>query len=168
MTTAPMMAAMMLPGALPAVVTQVRSTRRLRRATLFAASYFAVWLVVGLALEMLWPSQGLVVAGVVTIAAGLYEVTPFKRDCRRRCREEVRSGLDFGLNCVGSSIGLMAMFAALGVMSMGWMAAVAAVVVAQKVLPPARSIDLPLAAAIVALGVVVAVEPSWIPGLQMM
>jgi len=116
--------------------------------------------VVGLALEMLWPAHGFVVAGVVTIAAGLYEVTPFKRDCRRRCREEVRSGLDFGLNCVGSSIGLMAMFAALGVMSMGWMAAVAAVVVAQKVLPPARSIDVPLAAAGVALGVVVAVEPS--------
>ena len=109
---------------------------------------------------MLWPSHGFAAAGVVTIAAGLYEVTPFKRDCRRRCREEVRSGLDFGLNCVGSSIGLMAMFAALGVMSMGWMAAVAAVVVAQKVLPPARSIDVPLAAAGVALGVVVAVEPS--------
>jgi predicted metal-binding membrane protein len=165
MTTAPLMAAMMLPGALPAVVTHVRSKRS---AAFFATSYFAVWLLVGLALEMLWPSHGFVVAGIVTIGAGLYEFTPFKRECRRRCREEVRSGLDFGLNCVGSSIGLMAVFAALGVMSMGWMAAIAAVVVAQKLLAPKPSIDIPLALAIVALGVVVAVEPSLVPGLEMM
>ena len=163
-----MMAAMMLPGAVPAVVNQVRATHRPSTAPLFAATYFAVWLAVGLALEMLWPSHGLVVAGVVTIAAGLYEFTRFKRDCRRRCREEVHSGLDFGLNCVGSSIGLMVVFAALGVMSMGWMAAVAAVVVAQKLLPPKPSIDIPLALAIVALGVVVAVDPSAVPGLEMM
>jgi predicted metal-binding membrane protein len=165
MTTAPVMAAMMLPGALPAVVTHVRSKRS---ATFFAASYFAVWLVVGLALEALWPSHGFVVAGIVTIAAGVYELTPFKRECRRRCREEVRSGLDFGLNCVGSSIGLMVVFAALGVMSMGWMAAVAAIVVAQKLIPPKVSIDLPLALAIVGLGIVVAVAPTWVPGLEMM
>jgi predicted metal-binding membrane protein len=165
MTTAPMMAAMMMPGAVPAVITQVRAKRSV---TLFAASYFAVWLAVGLALEMLWPHNGFVVAGIVTIAAGLYELTPFKRECRRRCRDEVRSGLDFGLLCVGSSIGLMVMFAALGVMSVGWMAAVAAVVVAQKVVPPRRSVDIALALAIVALGVVVAVEPSLVPGLEMM
>ena len=160
--TAALMAAMMLPGAIPAV-----TARSIRSAALFAASYFAVWLVVGLALE-LWPDHGLVVAGIVTIAAGLYELTPFKRECRRRCREEVRSGLDFGLWCVGSSIGLMVMFAALGVMSVGWMAVVAGVVVAQKLLPPRLSIDVPLALAIVALGVVVAVEPSLVPGLEMM
>jgi predicted metal-binding membrane protein len=161
--TAALMAAMMLPGAVPALIT-----RPVRSASLFAATYFAVWVVVGLALEDLWPTHGFVVAGIVTIAAGLYELTPVKRECRRHCREHVRSGLDFGLWCVGSSIGLMAVFAALGVMSMGWMAAVAAVVVAQKLLPPNAAIDLPLALAIVALGVVVAVEPSWVPGLEMM
>ena len=160
--TAALMAAMMLPGAIPAV-----TARSLRAAALFAASYFAVWVVVGLALE-LWPDNSLVVAGVVTIAAGLYELTPFKHKCRRRCREDVRSGLDFGLWCVGSSIGLMVMFAALGVMSVGWMAVIAAVVVAQKLVPPRLSIDVPLALAIVALGIVVAVEPSLVPGLEMM
>lgn len=165
MTTAPLMAAMMLPGAIPAVATRVR---RPRAATLFVASYFAVWLAVGLALEALWPSHGFVIAGIVTIAAGAYELTPFKRRCRRRCREEVRSGLGFGLNCVGSSIGLMATFAALGVMSMGWMAVVAAVVVAQKLLPPMRRADIALAIAIAALGIAVAVEPSWVPGLETM
>jgi predicted metal-binding membrane protein len=165
MITASLMAAMMLPGAAPAVITQVRAKRS---ATVFAASYFAVWLVVGVALELLWPQHGFVVAGIVTIAAGVYELTPLKRECRRRCREEVGSGLGFGLNCVGSSIGLMVMFAALGVMSMGWMAAVAGVVIAQKLVPPARAVDVPLALAIVALGIAVAVEPSLVPGLETM
>jgi predicted metal-binding membrane protein len=160
--TAAQMAAMMLPGAIPAV-----TARSIRSAALFALSYFAVWLGVGLVLE-LWPDHGFVVAGVVTIAAGLYELTPIKRECRRRCREEVRSGLDFGLWCVGSSIGLMVMFAALGVMSVGWMAVIAAVVVAQKLLPPKLAIDAPLVLAIVALGIVVAVEPSLVPGLEVM
>jgi predicted metal-binding membrane protein len=168
MTTAPMMAAMMVPGAVPAVVGQVRATRRVQTAPLFVASYFAIWLLVGLALEKLWPTQGLVVAGIVTVAAGLYELTPLKRACRRRCRERVESGIDFGVYCVGSSIALMVMFAALGAMSLGWMAAVAGVVVGQKLLPPNRAIDLPLAAVVVALGIVVALEPAWIPGLQTM
>jgi predicted metal-binding membrane protein len=161
--TAALMAAMMLPGALPAVATRSKGS-----ATLFAGSYFALWVVVGLALEAFWPSHGFVVAGVVTVATGVYELTPFKRTCRRRCREEVRSGLDFGLWCVGSSIGLMVMFAALGVMSLGWMAAIAAVVVAQKLVPPTLAVDVPVALAIVALGIVVAVEPSLVPGLEMM
>jgi predicted metal-binding membrane protein len=168
MTTAPVMAAMMLPGAMPAVVTQVRAARPRYTPALFTATYFAIWVVAGLALEALWPDHGLVVAGIVTIAAGLYEITPFKRECRRRCREEVDSGLGFGLNCVGSSIGLMVMLAALGVMSLGWMAAVALVVVAQKLLPPMPAIDVPLALAIVGLGVVVAVAPTLVPGLEMM
>ena len=160
--TAALMAAMMLPGAIPAV-----SSRSLRAAALFVASYFAVWLAVGLVLE-LWPEHGLVVAGIVTIGAGLYELTPFKRECRRRCRDEVRSGFDFGLWCVGSSIGLMVMFAALGVMSVGWMVVIAGVVVAQKLIAPKPAVDVALALAIVALGIVVAVEPSLVPGLDVM
>src|SRR6266496_1774502 len=45
----PMMAAMMLPGAVPAVVRCARAKGRLRAAPLFAGSYLAVWTVVGLA-----------------------------------------------------------------------------------------------------------------------
>jgi predicted metal-binding membrane protein len=69
----------------------------------------------------------------------------------------VRSGFEFGLYCVGSSIGLMAMFVALGVMSVAWMAVVATVVLAQKLIPPRASIDVPVAVAIVALGIVIAI-----------
>jgi len=48
-------------------------------------------------------------AGALTVAAGLYELTPLKRECRRQCRESLRSGFTFGLYCLGSSIGLMVM-----------------------------------------------------------
>jgi predicted metal-binding membrane protein len=97
--------------------------------------------------------HGSAAAGALTIAAGLYELTPLKRDCRRRCRESVRSGFQFGLYCVGSSIGLMAMLVALGVMSIAWMSVVAALVLAQKLLPPRASVDVPVALAIVGLGI---------------
>jgi MFS family permease len=50
-----------------------------------------------------------------TRAAGLYELTPLKRACRRR-RENVRSGSWFGFYCVGSSIGLMLVLLAVGAM----------------------------------------------------
>jgi predicted metal-binding membrane protein len=68
----------------------------------------------------------------VTIAAGAGEFTPLKRHLRRRCRESAGPGLGFGLCCVGSSIGLMAILVALGVMSVGWIAVIAALVTAQK------------------------------------
>lgn len=70
---------------------------------------------------------------------------------RRRCRESAGSGFGFGLYCVGSSIGLILVLVVLGVMSIPWMAAVAVVVVAQKLLPEKAAVDVPLALAIVAL-----------------
>jgi predicted metal-binding membrane protein len=161
----PMMAAMMLPGAVPAVVRCPCANGRLRGASLFAGSYLVVWTVVGLAVYALYRPHGSSAAGVLTVAAGVYELTPLKRGCRRRSRGSIGSGFEFGLYCVGSSIGLMAMFVALGVMSVTWMAVVAGLVLAQKLLPPRATIDVPLALAIVALGLVIAVAPSSIPGL---
>jgi predicted metal-binding membrane protein len=54
---------------------------------------------------------------------------------------------------------------ALGVMSSTWMCVVAALVLAQKLLPPRAFIDAPLALAIIAVGILVVVAPSSIPGL---
>ena len=149
----PMMAAMMLPGAVPAVSRFVRTSGRALAAPLFAGSYLAVWALFGLAVYALYEPHGSTAAGALTIAAGLYELTPLKLDCRRRCRETVRSGFEFGVCCVGSSVGLMVMLLALGVMSVAWMAVVAVLVLAQKVLPPRASIDVPVALAIVAVGI---------------
>jgi predicted metal-binding membrane protein len=153
----PMMAAMMLPGAVPAVLRRVRANGRVSAAPLFAASYVAVWTIVGFGVYGLYEPHGHTAAAILIVAAGIYELTPLKRGCRRRCRADVGSGFEFGLYCLGSSIGLMAMLVALGVMSVAWMAVVATLVVAQKLIPPTATIDVPLAFAIVALGIVIAI-----------
>jgi predicted metal-binding membrane protein len=67
----------------------------------------------------------------------------------------VRSGFQFGLYCVGSSIGLMVMLVALGLMSIAWTVVVAALVLAQKLLPPRTSVDVPVALAIVGVGILI-------------
>jgi predicted metal-binding membrane protein len=149
----PMMAAMMLPGAVPAVLRQ----RRPQAVPLFAVSYVAVWTLVGVAVYALYEPHGNTAAAILIVAAGIHELTPLKRECRRRCRTAVGSGFEFGLYCVGSSIGLMAVFVAVGVMSVAWMFIVATLVLAQKLIPPRASIDVPVALAIVALGIVIAI-----------
>ena len=162
----PMMAAMMLPGAVPAVSRLVRADGRVLGAPVFAAGYVAVWTLIGLAVYVFYEPHSTTAAGALAIAAGIYELTPLKRRCRRRCRSNVRSGFQFGLYCVGSSIGLMVLFLALGVMSVTWMAIVATLVVGQKLLPPRAALDVPLALAIVALGILILAEPSAVPGLS--
>jgi predicted metal-binding membrane protein len=160
-----MMGAMMLPGAVPAVARPARSHHPALAVPLFVGSYLAVWTLVGLAVYALYRPHGTATAGALTIAAGLYELTPLKRDLRRRCRESVRTGFQFGLSCVGSSIGLMLTLLALGVMSVRWMSVIAVLILGQKLLPPRARIDVPLALAIVALGILVVLAPSAVPGL---
>jgi predicted metal-binding membrane protein len=162
---AAMMAAMMLPGAAPAVPRRARASARVRAVPLFAGAYLAVWALVGVAVYAVDRPHGPLAVGAVTIAAGVYELTPLKRHFRRRCRDSVRSGLGFGLCCVGSSIGLMLLAVALGVMSVTWMAVVTVLVLAQKLLPVKAAIDVPLALAITGLGILVVVAPSSVPGL---
>jgi hypothetical protein len=82
---------------------------------LFVVSYLAVCALVGVAVYAVYRPHGPVAAGAVAIGAGAYEFTPLKQHVRRRCRESASSGFGFGLCCVGSSIGLMAMLVALSV-----------------------------------------------------
>ena len=159
-----MMAAMMLPGAAPAVLRSLHA-RGMRAVPLFVGSYLAVWTLVGVAVYALYRPHGSFAAGAVAIAAGVYEFTPLKQVFRRRCCENIRSGFEFGLYCVGSSIGLMLMQVALGVMSVTWMSVIAGLVLAQKLLPAKAAIDLPLAMAIVGLGLLIVIAPSSVPGL---
>ncbi len=160
-----MMAAMMLPGTLPAVLRRARRGS-VRTVPLFAGSYLAVWALTGVVVYALYRPHGTLAAGLVVIAAGVYEITSLKRRFRRRCAESAGSGFGFGLCCVGSSAGLMAMLVVLGVMSVGWMAVIAVVVTGQKLLPPRAALDVPLALAIVAFGVLIVVHPSSVPGLM--
>jgi predicted metal-binding membrane protein len=160
-----MMAAMMLPGAAPAAVRHARAAGDGRAALPFVGSYLAIWALAGVVAYALDRPHGSLAAGVVVIAAGAYELTPVKRHFRRRCREDAGSGLGFGLCCAGSTIGLMAMLVALDVMSLPWMAVVTVLACGQKLVPARASIDVPLALAIVGLGLVIVFAPAHIPWL---
>src|SRR5262249_6224294 len=127
-----------------------------------------------------WHEQGPIVAGTAIAAAGLYQLTPLKRVCLRHCRTPLhfvmhgwreghagalRMGGEHGAYCVGCCWGLMVILFALGVMSLLWMAVVAAVVFAEKLLPVGERLSRVLALAFVALGIWVAVAPGSVPGL---
>jgi predicted metal-binding membrane protein len=159
-----MMVAMMLPGAAPAVLRRA-DAGGVRAVPLFVLSYLAVWTLVGVAVYPLYRPHTSFAAGVVVIAAGVYELTPLKQHFRRRCRESARSGFEYGLCCVGSSVGLMLMLMALSVMSVAWMSVIAVLVLAQKLLPAKAAIDVPVALAIVGLGILIIIAPSSVPGI---
>jgi predicted metal-binding membrane protein len=160
-----MMAAMMLPGLVPPVLRTTQPGARLLAAPLFVGSYLAVWAIVGLVVYAFYRPHGAGAAGAVVVAAGVYELTPLKRYFRLRCRDSVRWGFGYGLCCVGSSLALMLILVAVGVMSVVWMSVIATVVIAQKLLPAKLTVDVPLAIAIVAFGIVILIAPSSIPGL---
>jgi predicted metal-binding membrane protein len=160
-----MMAAMMLPSAAPTVAKRARSGDAVVDVPLFLGAYLAVWTLIGVALYAVYRPHSTLVTGVVVIAAGMYELTPVKVRCRQRCRETTRSG-KFAICCVGSSLGLMAMLGAVGIMSIAWMAVIAALVLAQKLLPTKAAVDIPVALAIVVLGIVIVVAPASVPGLM--
>jgi len=160
-----MMAAMMLPGAAPAVLRRAHAGG-VRAVPLFVGSYLAVWALAGMAVFAAYRPHGTLATGAVVIAAAVYELAPLKRHFRLRCRDATGSGLKFGLCCAGSSAGLMAVLVALGIMSATWMAVIAVLVLAQKLLPAKAAIDLPLALAIAGLGVLIVVTPSLVPGLS--
>jgi predicted metal-binding membrane protein len=128
-----------------------------------------------------WDDAGRYVAGGALALVGLYELTPLKQVCLRHCRGPLRfvagdwreghsgalrMGAEHGLYCVGCCAGLMVALFALGVMSLTWMVAIAAVVFAQKVLPAGDRLALPFAVAFVALGAWVVVSPGTVPGLH--
>jgi predicted metal-binding membrane protein len=132
---------------------------------LFVGSYLAVWALVGLLVYVLYQPHGTTAAGVLTIGAAVYELTPFKRTCRWRCRAK-SSGLRFGLSCVGSSAGLMLLLLGIGAMNIAWISVVAVIVGAQKLLLPRLLIDVPIALAILGLRCRNDRRPSLVPGLM--
>jgi predicted metal-binding membrane protein len=186
-----MMAAMMLPSAMPTVLL-FAGLRRGAGAWVFVLGYLLAWTTYGLAAYAIyravravapsflaWDEQGPWVAGGALVAAGLYQLTPLKRACLRHCRSplhfllrgrpgrlgSVRLGVGHGAYCVGCCTGLMLVLFALGVMSLVWMAGVAAAILVEKTLPSGESFARLLAVVFIALGVWVAVSPTSVPGL---
>jgi predicted metal-binding membrane protein len=91
-----------------------------------------------------------VLAGIILIAAGLYQWTPLKQACLRRCRSpldfimtEWRSGsrgalsmgLRHGVFCLGCCWMLMLLLFVGGVMNFAWIAGIALFVLVEKLVP---------------------------------
>ncbi|WP_295807977.1 DUF2182 domain-containing protein [uncultured Nitratireductor sp.] len=164
---ATMMAAMMLPGVAPAVLKVARDGGSTATVLSFVGAYLAVWAAIGLPVYALYQPHGTAMAGVITIAAGLYEFTPIKKEARRRCcHGPIASGVECAAYCVGTTAGLMAMQIAIGIMSLSWMIAVTLVICAQKLFPPHRFVDAILGLALIGLGVAIIATPQHVPGLM--
>lgn len=148
----PMMAAMMLPGVVPSALRMAAAGRDGLEVVRRVGAYLLVWTAVGVVVFALYRPHSTTSAGAVTVVAGLYELTPLKRRFRLMCEDRAGSGWELGLCCVGSTAGLMLVMLALGAMSLTWMALAAAVILLQKLLPPKAVVDVPLAVAIVAVG----------------
>jgi predicted metal-binding membrane protein len=118
-------------------------------------------------------------SGVLLLAAG-YELTPLKDACLTRCRSPfaylvgswrggrwgaLRMGVEHGAWCVGCCWGLMAALLALGAMSLGWMAFVAALIALEKLVPWRAGATVAVTAVLAALAIGVAAAPGSVPGL---
>jgi predicted metal-binding membrane protein len=149
----PMMAAMMLPGTAWLAIRTAADRRRFLDVPHSVASYLAVWSLAGIVVFAVYRPHGPAVGGAITVAAGLYELTPIKGRFRRMCQDQSRPGWELGLCCLVASGGLMLVMVALGVMSLAWMAVIAGVLLFQKLVPPRAAVDVPVALAIVIVGV---------------
>lgn len=171
-----MMAAMMLPTAVPVALTLAAVNRSRGEAQgplvavgWFLAGYLAVWTGYSAAATLgqwglheaalLSPSTlatGPVLGGALLVAAGLFQLSPWKEACMVHCRSPLgfllarwRSGrlgawwmgVRFGGYCVGCCWLLMVLSFALGVMNLLWMAALTLFMLAEKLVPEGRGLS---------------------------
>ena len=116
-----------------------------------------------------WDQGGRYVAGGAIVAAALFQLTPAKDACLRRCRDPhaARNGIEHGVHCVACCWALTVALFALGVMSIGWMAFVAALIAAERLLPSRLMAQRAIAVVLAALGLAVAFAPGQVPGLTL-
>ena len=130
----------------------------------FALGYFLAWtgfallatllqwaLEGALLLSPMTASAGPVLGGALLIVAGLYQWTPLKNACLSQCQSPLafiqrhggfrgRSGAALGLGlrhggyCIGCCWALMVLLFVAGVMNLLWIAAIAALVLAEKLI----------------------------------
>jgi predicted metal-binding membrane protein len=190
-----MMAAMMFPSVSPTVALYAQMTKKRSPVAplVFACGYLLTWTAAGLLAfgisevggrvfgeTLAWNRAGRWLAGGILVVAAIYELTPLKEVCLRHCRSPLgfllgswRDGLPGALQmgakhgawCVGCCWALMASLFALGVMSIAWMAFVAALIAAEKTLPWGRVVTYGTAAILLTLGVLLAAAPDAVPGL---
>ncbi len=190
-----MMAAMMFPSLAPTTALYARMTRRRgwSRPLLFTTAYLVVWGAAGLVAyavfrvgrtvlgsDLAWSAAGRWLTGGVLAAAALYELTPLKNVCLGKCRSPLgfllgtwrdgrRGALEMGARhatwCLGCCWALMAGLFALGVMSLTWMAFIAALIALEKTAPWRRVAVWISAGILIVLAVAVVATPRNVPGL---
>jgi predicted metal-binding membrane protein len=171
-----------------------RSTgmRRTWRIATFVAGYLVAWSAYGaIAFVALLGTERLVDAspeaakwlGVGIFAfAGLYQLTPIKDACLRHCRSpmmaflryanykgglrDLRVGIHHGFYCVGCCWGLMLVLLAVGVMNIAAMAALAAVIFLEKLMPRGELLSRGIGFVFIAIAIVAALDPSILPALR--
>jgi predicted metal-binding membrane protein len=163
--------------------------------TVFVSGYLLAWTAFGLAAYALfelfrslsidafsWENGGPYLAGGVILAAAVYQLTPAKDVCLRHCRSPLdfitghfhegyggalRVGFGHGVWCIGCCWALMAALFAVGVMSIGWMVFVAALIATEKLLPWKHVANREIALLLLILGLAVAFFPDRVPGLTL-
>jgi predicted metal-binding membrane protein len=149
-------------------------------AWIFIAGYLAVWSMFGLVaylLSLIVPAVGMaatglrtdsaLAAGIVLSFAGLYQLSPLKRICLHHCRSPLAALMDHwreghggalgmgarhGAYCLGCCWGLMLVLFAVGLMNVGWMLVLTAVIFAEKVLPYGETVNKLTAIVLVCFG----------------
>ena len=190
-----MMAAMMFPSVAPTVALHARMTRDWAplASPMFTAGYLLTWTAAGVAAWLIgagvgrlpgdplaWDNQGRTVAAAALVLAGIYQLTPWKNVCLSKCRSPLgfllgswrdgpvgglRMGVRLGGWCLGCCWALMLALFALGIMSIVWMAFVAALIAIEKTVPWRWAATYGIAAVLVVLGLLVLVAPAAVPGL---
>ncbi|MDC0662786.1 DUF2182 domain-containing protein [Marinobacter sp. SS21] len=182
-----MMVGMMVPSATPMILLYRRVARYNRvphvalGTGLFVAGYLTAWFGFSLVattaqwwleeLAVLTPmmkSQNVVFSGLVLILVGLYQWSPLKEACLRRCRGPLafitqrwrpgvggawRMGLEHGGYCVGCCLLLMALLFVGGIMDLALIALIAVLVLLEKLLPGGPLLARALGSLAMALGV---------------
>jgi predicted metal-binding membrane protein len=186
-----MMVAMMFPSATPMILmfTTVnqqhgKTQRPLMPTGLFVLGYFLVWTAYSaLAAMAQWGlhvaillTHNLVITspilgGVLLVAAGVFQWTPFRDACMSKCRSPLGflmaewregrpgaliMGLKHGLNCVGCCWLLMLLSFALGIMNIMWMAIVTVFMLVEKAYPRSQWVSRTTGLILVAWGLWVA------------
>jgi predicted metal-binding membrane protein len=108
------------------------------------------------------------VSGAILIAAGVYQLTPFKGACLAHCRSPLgflmtnwrdgaigafRMGLAHGTHCLGCCWALMGVLFAVGVMNLLWVAALTVLVLIEKAGPWGHTAARVAGAAIIVWGI---------------
>ena len=165
-----MMIGMMLPSAAPAALVYAAVARKAANqgtpvapTAVFVSGYLGIWAAFSLAATlaqwaldqaallspMMVATSPLLGAGLL-VAAGVYQLTPFKEACLEHCRSPAhflarywrpgslgawRLGLRHGAFCLGCCWLLMGLLFFGGVMNLLWIAGITLFVVAEKALP---------------------------------